>query len=250
MPCENPLMQTTDSEAIVISAMDYGESDRIVTLLGRECGKVRVIARHGKTSRKRFGGALELFARLQVRLVPKEGLSSLRGADIVTVFPGIRREIAKIAHAGYACEVVDRLLPDALVNPRLYRLFLSYLEHLDGSPALSDDLRFFQVNLLNILGYRPSLRNCTRCGAALDGDAFFSASGELLCAACRGGGKGVGAATLAILDRALATGRFGVVRFPAASLGEAGRLLDTAIASHLNRPLHSLTFMNSVLDIQ
>lgn len=243
-------MQATDSEAIVLAAMDYGESDRIVTLLGRECGKVRVIARHGKTSRKRFSGALEVFARLQVRLVLKEGLSSLRGADIITVFPGIRRDLARIAHAGYACEVIDRLLPDALANPRLYRLLQSYLEHLDSSPAISDDLRFFQVNLLNILGYRPSLNNCSHCGAPSDGDAFFSTFGELLCAACRGGGKGIGAETLAILGRALTTGRFGVIRFPNASLMQAGGLLDAAIASHLNRPLHSLTFINSILDVQ
>ncbi len=243
-------MQATDSEAIVLSAMDYGESDRIVTLMGRECGKVRVIARHGKTSRKRFSGALEVFARLQVRLALKEGLSSLRGVDIMTVFPGIRRELAKIAQAGYACEVVDRLLPDALANPRLYRLLLSYLEHLDSSPAISDDLRFFQVNLLNILGYRPSLRSCSHCGTALEGDAFFSTSGELLCAACRGCGKGIGGETLAILGRALATGRFGVIRFPGASLVEAGVLLNTAIASHLNRPLRSLAFIDNVLDVQ
>jgi len=243
-------MQATDSEAIVLSAMDYGENDRIVTLMGRECGKVRVIARHGKTSRKRFSGALEVFARLQVRLALKEGLSSLRGVDILTVFPGIRRELAKIAHAGYACEVVDRLLPDALANTRLYRLLLSYLEHLDSSPAISDDLRFFQVNLLNILGYRPSLRNCSQCGAELKGDAFSSTSGELLCAACGGGGNGMGGETLAILGRALSTGRFGVIRLPGASLVEAGVLLDAAIASHLNRPLRSLAFIGSVLDVQ
>lgn len=243
-------MQATDTEAIVLAAIDYGESDRIVTLLGRECGKVRVIARHGKASRKRFSGALEVFARLQVRLVLKEGLSSLCGADIITIFPWIRRDLARIAHAGYACEVIDRLLPDALANPRLYRLFLSYLEHLDSSPAASDDLRFFQVNLLNILGYRPSLNNCCRCGAAIGGDAFFSGAGELLCAACGGGGKAIGTGTLAILGRAMLTGRFGMIRFTPSSLGEAGNLLDAAIASHLNRPLHSLIFINNVLEVQ
>lgn len=242
-------MQATDTDAIILSAMDYGESDRIVTLFCRDCGKVRVIARHGKTSRKRFSGALEVFALLQVRLVLKDGLSSLRGTDIVTVFPRIRRDLGKIAHAGYACEVVDRLLPDALANPRLYRLFLSYLDHLDSFPATSDDLRFFQVNLLNILGYRPSLKSCCGCGAPVDGGAFFSGAGELLCGACRRGGKAIGSETLALLGQALLTGRFGVITFPPSCLVEAGQLLDASISNHLNRPLHSLNFLNSVLDV-
>ena len=242
-------MQATDTDAIILSAMDYGESDRIVTLFCRDCGKVRVIARHGKTSKKRFSGALEVFALLQVRLVLKDGLSSLRGTDIVTVFPRIRRDLGKIAHAGYACEVVDRLLPDALANPRLYRLFLSYLDHLDSFPATSDDLRFFQVNLLNILGYRPSLKSCCGCGAPVDGGAFFSGAGELLCGACRRGGKAIGSETLALLGQALLTGRFGVITFPPSCLVEAGQLLDASISNHLNRPLHSLNFLNSVLDV-
>lgn len=241
-------MGISGCEAIVLSASDLGEDDRLVTLFTREYGKIRGVARHGKKSVRRFGGALEAFARLRVLLVLKEGLSSLRGADIITLFPGIRADLPRICHAGYACEVVDRLLPEAFGAPRLYRLLISYLEHLDVSPAVPDDRRFFEINLLNILGYRPSLERCSRCGAEPGeggGMTLSAASGELLCGRC-GGGRPIGPVTLRLLRKSLETGRFGVIRFPPESLGEAGAILDSAIASHLGRPLNSLLFLRSV----
>ncbi len=246
-------MLTHECEAVVLAALDYGETDRIVTLFTREQGKIRAIARHGKKSVKRFSGALEIFARLRLHLVLKEGLSSLRGTDIVTVFPHIRNDLLKISYAGYACEVVDRLLPEAMCNPRLFRLLVSYLEQLEISPSRADDRRFFEVNLLNILGYRISLEQCSRCGADFgdsSGAVQYSSTGELLCSGCGNGGHQLSSVSRGLLKNALATGRFGVVRFPETSLREAGDVLDAAIASHLTRPLHSLQFLQHVLGVQ
>lgn len=242
-------MAITDCESVVIAAADFAEADRLVTLFTREHGKVRAVARHAKRSVRRFGAALETFARLRVQLVLKDGLSSLREADIISLFPAIRGELAKIGHAGYACELVDRMLPEALRNPRLYRLLVCYLEHLEASPPTPDDRRFFEVNLLNILGYRLPLERCGRCGADLaagPGGALFTAAGELLCGKCGAGGRPVGPDTLHLLRRSMETGRFGAVRFTPAALSEAGSLLDSAIASHLGRPLNSLQFLKQV----
>jgi DNA repair protein RecO (recombination protein O) len=245
-------MQTNECEAVVLAAMDYGESDRIVTLFTREHGKVRVLARHGKKSVKRFSGALEIFARLRIHLVLKEGLSSLRTTDIITVFPHIRQDLLKIGCAGYACEIVDRFLPEAMCNPRLFRLLVSYLEQLDTFPSRADDRRFFEINLLNILGYRLSLEHCSRCGSdigAFSGTVRYSTAGEISCGDCGKSGYPLSPDTRTLLQKAMATGRFGAVSFPESSLLEAGAVLDAAIASHLTRPLNSLQFLQQVLGV-
>jgi DNA repair protein RecO (recombination protein O) len=242
-------MQTTECEAIVLAAMDYGEADRIVTLFTREYGKVRGIARNGKKSVKRFGAALDIFARLRLRLVLKEGLCSLRNADIMTVFPRIRKDLAKIGYAGYACEVVDRFLPEAQCNPRLFRLLSAYLEHLDAFPARADDRRFFEVNLLNIVGYRLSLDRCEQCGAGVtstEGGTSFARTTKPVCDTCGRTWLPISSVTLDILRKAMETGRFGLVRFSPETLHEAGEILDTAIAAHMNRPLTSLLFLRDV----
>jgi DNA repair protein RecO (recombination protein O) len=245
-------MRPHDYEAIVLATMDYGESDRIVTFFTREQGKIRAIARHGKKSGKRFGAVLETFSRTGISVVVKGGLSSLRSAETVSVYPGIRANLEKIGYAGYVCEVIDRFLPEGLASPRLFRLLLTYLEYLDSFPPLADDRRFFEVNLLNILGYRLPVEQCGRCGSNFSpGTAIIrhTTAGELLCGACCRSGRPVAVGTLQLLAAALETGRFGVIRFGPESLTAAGAILDGAIAEHLTRPLNSLTFLRKVVGV-
>lgn len=228
--------------------MDYRESDRIVTLFTLQHGKVRGVAKGAKRSARRFGPALEPFARLSVELMVREGLSSLRGADIVTLYPGIRGDLGSIGRAGYAVELTDRYLPDGAPSPRLFRLLTAYLELLDRGEAAPSDRRFFEANFLNILGYRLSLGHCASCGVELapGAERRVGGAGTVLCAGCGRYGTPVGAEAAALLNRCLGTGRFGAVIFSPAALREVGALLDGAIAAHLTRPLNSLAFLKQI----
>lgn len=239
-------MHTCHCEAVVLGTMDYREADKIVTLFTLERGKLKGVARGAKKSVKRFGGALELFARLKLELTLKEGLAQVCSADIVTVFPRIRKELLKIALASYVCELTDAMLPEEMCSPRLFRLLTAYLEHLDISPATPSDRRFFELNFLNILGYRPMLEHCVVCTMELSGVARSSSSTAafgLMCGKCGGGERPVTMATVILLRRALLTGRFGVINFPPAELEEAEDFIDWAIAAHIQRPLKTLSFL-------
>ena len=243
-------MQTCRCEAIVLGAMDYRDADKIVTLFTLEHGKVKGVARGAKRSIRRFSGCLEPFALLTVQLSLTAGLARLNGVDVATLHPRIRTDLQKIGCAGYACEAVDVLLPEGLANPRLFRLLSAYLERLDSAPPALSDRRFFQINLLNILGYRPALDDCSDCGAELTvapGGCHYGPAGELLCERCGRGGRQVSRSTLLLLKTCLHTGRFGTVIFTPAESAEAGNVLDAAIACHLSRPLKSLDFLREIV---
>lgn len=239
-------MERAHCQAMVIGSMEYREADRIVTLFTEEHGVVRALARGARRSTKRFGGALELFARLSVRLVIREGLSTLEDAEIQTIFPSIRQDFARIGFASYACELVGALLPEGMANGRVFRLLETYLRHLDSTAPSSSDRRFFEINLLNILGYRPPVDDCASCGETLGAEGGWWRQGNvdgILCPRCCRGGEPVAGSTLSRLRQSLRTGRFGVVQLGDRELAEAGALLDATIASHLSRPLKTLAFL-------
>ena len=242
-------MQNIQCEAVVLGVMDYGEADKIVTFFTLEHGKLKGLARSAKKSRKRFGGALEPFARLRLQLAMKGGLSTLNGADIVTIFPHIRQDLFKIGHAAYACELVERLVPEAEHNHRLFRLLTAYLDHLDQFQNDPSDRRFFEANLLKVVGYQPALSRCAACDADL-ADALVlrwsPSTAGLLCGRCGKTGRPIAAQTVALLNRAMDTGRFGLIRFSPEELKEAGELLNAAISFHLSRPLKSLAFLREI----
>lgn len=242
-------MEIIRCRAIVLKLSDYRESDRLVTLFTLEHGRLSGIARSARRSVKRFGGALEQFALLDVQMKLRHSLSEILETDIITIHSGIRGDLGRIAHAAYASELVASLAPEGMANHRLFRLYAAYLSYLDAHPANTSDRRFFEVNLLNILGYRPSLDSCCWCDAPLGSTPGVPArisGADVLCRDCGRGGRAVAPETLELLSVSLKTGRFGQLRFPEAALAEAGLLLDSAIALHLEAPLRSLVFLREM----
>ena len=240
-------MHTENLQSFVLSSLDYGESDRIVSLFTLEHGRIKAFARGARKSRKRFGAALEPFARIVAQARIKEGLSSLQQADIVCIYPAIRADLGRIANALYACELVDVITPEGHPLPRLYRLLAAYLDHLETETAVEGDRRFFEINLLNILGYRPALESCSRCDTPFDeAGAWLQEDGEPVCRFCCAGGRPLSATTLKILAACLKTGIFGQISFPTTALQQAGQLLDAAISAHAGRRLKSLEFLQQV----
>ena len=240
-------MHAEKLQAFVLSSLDYGDADRIVSLFTLEHGRIKVFARGARKSRKRFGAALECFARIEAEARVKDGLSGIQSAEIRNIYPRIRSDLAGIAHALYACELVDVMTPEGHPFPRLYRLLASYLDHLETAAAVTGDRRFFEINLLNILGYRPSLETCSCCDIPFGvSGALMQQGGEPACRSCAVVGRPLSAATLKALQGCLATGRFGLVRMSSEALTQAGALLDESLASHAGRRLKSLEFLHQV----
>jgi DNA repair protein RecO (recombination protein O) len=235
-------------QAFVLGTRDYGDSDRIVSLFTLEHGRIRAFARGARKSRKRFGAALEAFARIEIQVrLKEEGLCGLTQADIHSIYPRIRNDLNGIAHALYACELVEAVSPEGHPLPRLYRLLAAYLDRLEAATADAGERRFFEINLLNILGYRPSLETCSRCDAPFgEAGALLSEGGELICRFCTVGGRSISAAALSRLRACLGTGTFGAIGFSPETVAQAGTLLDQAIAVHAGRRLKSADFLQQV----
>ncbi|MGH2652227.1 MAG: DNA repair protein RecO, partial [Actinomycetota bacterium] len=66
------------SEAFVLRAIPLGESDRIVSFLTREEGRIRGVARNARRSRRRFGGSLELLSRVRTTWFERESAELVR----------------------------------------------------------------------------------------------------------------------------------------------------------------------------
>lgn len=238
-----------ECEAIILQTSDFRENDKLVSFLTPDHGRLRGVARGAKRSVRRFGGILEPFAQLRLQITLSHALCAIGGADLITLHGGIRQELGRIALAGYGCELAEQLVPEGMALPRLFRLLSSLLGHLDAAGATSSDRRFFEANLLKILGYAHLEGRCDGCGLELpSASPCFYRPGNLalFCQACGIVDRRLSGETVRLLRQTHASGRFGVIAFPPQALAEAGELLDAALASHLSRPLRSLPFLLEV----
>ena len=189
-----PRTQTQFTDAILIRSVDYGEADRIVTLYTADLGKVSVMARGARRSKRRFAGSLEPYAIIRAEVaVGSAEVGRLAQAQIVRAFPGILRDLDKVLAAGRALELVRRATAPREPDARLYHAAAEVLELLDrsasGRIASEASLVAFEARAMAIVGFAPRLDACGVCGRrALEGQSalFDPERGSLVCRACGG----------------------------------------------------------------
>jgi DNA repair protein RecO (recombination protein O) len=243
--------------AIVLRAVDTGESDRVITLLTRERGKVSAFARGARASRRRFGGSLEPFTLVtaEVRERAASELLLLESVSPREAFGGIRTDLARIACAGYAAELARELVRDHEPHEDLFDLLGEYLRALAAAPARPAALRAFELGALRAAGLSPRLDACARCGGPLaEGRParFDPGQGGVLCGACgpaaSAGHVSLSAAAAAALARLAEGGLAAAEAEPLAPpLGrEARDALTAFVEHHLGRRLQARRFLEEI----
>jgi DNA repair protein RecO (recombination protein O) len=174
-------------EAVVLRTIPYGDSDLVVHLFARGRGKLAAFARTARKSAKRFGGGLEPFAVLSAELHERRGrdLLDLRTATLLEGHFRLRTDLSRLAHAGYATELVRELLRDHEPNDPLFEGLVTFYDHLTREEPRSVTLRAFELLALDASGLAPVLDRCARCGRDLDADGRFDPGvGGAACRAC------------------------------------------------------------------
>ncbi|GAB4565369.1 MAG: DNA repair protein RecO [Geothermobacteraceae bacterium] len=237
------------SEAIILRHTDYGEADRIVSLFTADHGLLRGFARGARKSRKRFGAALEPFAR--VRLLWQQRSSSslvqLREAELVGLHPRLRTDLKAMALAAYGCELVEQLFGEGGEHPEVFALLAGLLASLDRMGGCAEHRLLLELRLLRLSGHEPHLLHCSLCGGGLPDQARFSPlHNGSLCPHCDvPGSRPVLRTTLGSLARCRESEvlRFDGFRLGERTLGEGAPLITACLDQVLPYPVKSRSFL-------
>jgi DNA repair protein RecO (recombination protein O) len=177
-------------EAIVLRHADWGEADRLLTLYTRERGKVRAIAKGARKIRSRKAGHLEPFTHVTLQLARGRDLLIVTQADTLDAHLALGEDLVKTGYASYVIELLDRFTyEEETENQAIFRLLAETLSRVasEADPWLA--IRYYEVRLLDQLGFRPHLFDCANCGAEIHPvDQFFSPQvGGVLCPKCGAG---------------------------------------------------------------
>lgn len=177
-------------EAVVLRHSDWGEADRLLLLYSREQGRLRAIVKGARKITSRKAGHLEPFTRVQLQLARGRDLWIVTQAETVEAYLTVRAELTRTGYAAYALELLDRFsYEEESPNPAVYRLLSETLERLGAETDPQLAVRYYEIRLLDFLGFRPHLFECANCGAQIEPeDQYFSAeAGGVLCPRCGNG---------------------------------------------------------------
>ncbi len=182
-------MSLHKDQAIILSARVYGESDKIMRFFTFDSGKLTGIAKGGKKSQKRFMNTLELFNHVNIEYFEKFGKGMVRidNADLRESNSGIESSFKKMCIASFLTEFVDKLTKEKEKNEALFDVLRNSLKSLKTIEFTYSDVLYYQLQMLDHLGYMPNLKTCVHCNRYLPEDervCFSREKGGTLCAAC------------------------------------------------------------------
>jgi DNA repair protein RecO (recombination protein O) len=252
-------MRILATPAVLLRRVDYGDFDLILTFFTEAAGKISVIAKHAKKSKKRFAGVLELFTVLKITCQTgrRAGLPVLQEAHLEEPFAAIRESMLATAYASYWAELVAIWAEEAQQLERLYRLLVFVLGGLDRQrmdPALLNLM--FQMRFLDIAGLCPNLHYCCVCKQALDSlpqhvSGVDVPRGGLRCHGCGEGDEDHACLSRGTVKQLQWLGQGDVqrverLRFSAQGLQEAQQFLEAFIPFHLGKEPRSLKFLRQI----
>lgn len=186
-------MPLVSTPAIVLSALRYSETSKIVRLATREHGVQSVIAKGALRPKSRFGAALQHLSEGQAQFVLKEHreLHLLTAFDLRRLHVGLAAELERYAIACALAEMMLRFAP-ADPHPESFDLLRHALEELELAPISSIEALGYRLlwQMVSVLGFEPSLHACVIDGTPLPPSGplpFSTREGGALCPVCAAG---------------------------------------------------------------
>jgi DNA repair protein RecO (recombination protein O) len=245
-------MQGYRDDGVVLRTHKLGEADRIVTLLCRQNGRVRAVAKGVRRTKSRFGGRLEPFTHVDVLVHPGRSLDVITQAEVIRPYgASLAGDYPRYTAGTAMLETAERFTPmESEPALRQFLLLIGGLRTLGESGPDAREPRLvldaYLLRSLAVAGYAPALEECARCGAAGAAGgarlaAFAVATGGMVCASCRPPGSASPAAPTVALMLALLRGDWdSAMRSELRHRVECSGLVAAYLQWHLEHSIRSL----------
>ncbi|MBI3360749.1 MAG: DNA repair protein RecO [Chloroflexi bacterium] len=241
------------TEAIVLRRRDFGEADRLLTLYTPERGKMNALAKGARKPTSRKAGHVELYIRSELLLAQGRDLDIVTQAETVDSYRPLREDLLRTSYASYCVELLDKFTVENVENQPLYELLGAALGWICTARDLQLTTRYYELQLLSLVGYQPELYRCVSRGEVIQAeDQFFSvADGGVLCPACgpqRPGAVPISQAALKLMRyfQSNSYDRVAALNVRPLVHAELERVLHRYITYILERQLKSVQFLRLV----
>lgn len=174
MPKQDRAVRTP---AIILRRRDIAEADLLLTILTPHHGKLDVVAHGARKALSRKTGHVELFSMTDMLVNKHRAPGTVSQVELIEPFLPLRENLLLGGYASYAVELLDEFTRqgDDDTPPALFDLLRDTLARLCAAPDKRLVLRFYEMRLLDLAGFRPELGVCVYTGEPIRPEnQFFS----------------------------------------------------------------------------
>ncbi|MDR3566825.1 MAG: DNA repair protein RecO [Syntrophobacteraceae bacterium] len=177
-------MKRFETDAIVLSSCDHGESDRLVSFHSADFGRLRGLAKGARRSKKRFANVFEPCSLVRLECREKNSYLWIEACKLVEPYLPMRADIEKWAYAALFSEIVLAMVPEGEPHPAPFFLHKETLDRLERDKDPQHVLLLALLRFQLLMGYMPALDGCAICRRSLKtAQKWFlqPAQGKLVC---------------------------------------------------------------------
>jgi DNA repair protein RecO (recombination protein O) len=238
-------MTQRQDEAIVLRTWPFEEADLLVSLLTRQQGRIKGVARHAMRSRRRFGGALEpmTYVRASYAEKPKQELVRLDAFEILWSPLKEPIDYERTAALELVAEVLEEVLPEQAPEDAVFRLALAVIEQMQVGRVWMP-VTYFALWVSRLMGWMPALGHCAACGLDLRGGTVWwspAADGVMCVDDKRGGSAALSISSVVEAQRMFRTPveELATEEWPRGRAGDLRSFAVGLLERHLERRIRS-----------
>ena len=182
-------MPLHESEAIILQSYPLGESDRIVSFLSREMGRVRGVANGARRPKSKFGSSLERLSHIRIWFFERETreLVRINQCELIESFLTAHGDYPSSVALALFSEITEAVLPDREPSDPSFRLLLLAAQTVKAAGKTELPIAYFTVWTVKLGGWLPSMRSCIRCGREFGSESAFVSGSQhgIACTKCR-----------------------------------------------------------------
>jgi DNA repair protein RecO (recombination protein O) len=177
-------MDVSETEAIILSCKDYGESDRIIAFYSETAGSLKGIAKGARRSKKRFVHAFEPSSLVKLTYRSRKGLVWMEACKLLEPHLSLRSDLRRWGYGALISEIMLEMVPEGEPQPELFSLLKETLDQLVKTRDPLNVVLLFLLRFLHIMGYLPALEKCEVCHRPLESAKHWwwrTSQGALAC---------------------------------------------------------------------
>ena len=169
---------------ITLTETNYSETSKILNVLTKEHGLIGIISKGCRNPKNKLHGVSRKLIYGTFHIYYKEnGLSTLIGVDIINSFSKTIMDLEKVSYASYIIDLCNQVVKQN-DDEEILDLTISTLEKIDEGLNPIALTNILELKLLDFLGVRPNIDNCSYCGSDKAIVTLSSDAGGYICSDC------------------------------------------------------------------
>ncbi len=175
-------------DGLVIRECDYGENDKLLTVLTAEYGQCLIIAKGARSIKSKLMPLCRLFTYANFEFYQRSGRRWLSGGEILNNFYKINTDIQSFALTAYILSLASEISGEGVAAESTLRMTLNTLYAIENKlKPLSQIKAVYEIFCAEESGFSPDISGCEECGCEVCDKGFWLdvMNGAVICADCK-----------------------------------------------------------------